>query len=197
LWLIETDVFQLPQPHKHFNVSGNFMTDFKSKFIYPVFILRLLLLLSLVGAISLFIFIGIPSLAKQHSGLKALGLISFGLALFGYLTFVLGKSTLTQRYNVVIEDGQVLLRDNLVGKHNRLDENFRGFSLSNYGDRRAIYEFKTLIFYFQSGRKIEFPQFLYSNFKHILPSLTAHSVHYFGQEPYRWKNLVSRHYFFD
>jgi hypothetical protein len=23
LWLIETDVFQLPQLHKHFNVGGN------------------------------------------------------------------------------------------------------------------------------------------------------------------------------
>jgi hypothetical protein len=27
LWLVETDVFQMPQLHKHFNVSGYFMTD--------------------------------------------------------------------------------------------------------------------------------------------------------------------------
>ena len=29
LWLIETDVFQLPQLHKHFNVGSNLMTAFK------------------------------------------------------------------------------------------------------------------------------------------------------------------------
>lgn len=173
------------------------MTDFKSKFVYLIFVLRLLFLVALLGAISLFVFIGIPSLTKQHSGLKAFGLISLGLLLFGYLIIVLGKSTLTQRYNISITNRQAVLHDIILGRHIALDEKFKGFSLSSYGDRRAIYDFKTLIFYFSNGKKIEFPQFLYTNFKAIMPSLTEHSIKFLGQEPYKWKNLISRHYYFE
>lgn len=173
------------------------MTDFNSKYIYPIFVLRLLLLVALLGAISLFVFIGIPSLTKQHSGLKAFGLISFGLLLFGYLMTMLGKSTLTQRYSVYITNGQTKLRDNILGRHISLDENFKGFSLSSYGDRRAIYDWQTLIFYFTNGDKIELPQFLYYNFKDIMPSLRDQQIPFLGQEPYKWKNLFSRHYYFE
>ncbi|MDF2189230.1 hypothetical protein [Paraflavitalea sp. CAU 1676] len=172
------------------------MADFKSKYVYAVFVLRLLLLLALVGAISLFIFIGIPSLTRKHSGIKALGLVAFGLLLFSYLIFILGKSTLTQRYSLVITGKQPMLKDNILGRQIPLDENFKGFSLSSYGDRRAIYDFKTLIFYFSDGRMIELPQFLYTNFKDIQPALASHAVKFLGEEPYRWKNLISRRYHF-
>ncbi len=179
------------------SVSVNFMADFKSKYIYPIFVLRLFLLIALVGAILLFIFIGIPSLTKQHSGLKAFGLISLGFLLSRYLIIAFGKSTLTQRYSISIARGRAILHDNIFGRHINLDENFKGFSLSSYGDRRTIYKFKTLIFYFENGHKIELPQFLFANFKDIIPSLNAHSIRFLGQEPYKWKNIFSRHYFFE
>ena len=173
------------------------MTDFKSKFIYPIFVLRLLMLLALIGAFSLFIYYGVPSLTNQHSGIKGIGLISIGLLMFGYLIIVLGKSTLTQRYSVSIINGKTMLRDNIFGRHLSLDEDFKGFSISSYGDRKAIYDFKTLIFYFTNGQKIELPQFLYSNFKDIMPSLAEQSIKFLGHEPYKWKNLFSRDYNFE
>ena len=179
------------------NVSGNSMTDFKSRYIYPIFIFRLIGLLVLIATISVFIFIGIPSLTKQHSGLKAFGLISIGLLLFAYLIIMLGKSTLTQRYSVLKSYDQVILHDNLFGRHIALDENFKGFSLSSYADKRSVFDFKTLVFYFSNGKKVEMPQFLYSNFKDIIPWLTEQHINFLGHEPYKWKNLFSRHYYFE
>jgi hypothetical protein len=37
LWLIEADVFQLPQLHKHFTVSGNFKNEVKKTLFPPWF----------------------------------------------------------------------------------------------------------------------------------------------------------------
>ncbi len=170
---------------------------FKSKYNYFLAVLRLLFLLTLFTCVLLFIFIGVPSLVKQHSGIKALGLISCGFLLFGYLIVILGKSVLTQRYNIVIGNGQTILYDNFLGRNFLLNENFKGFSFSSYGDGRSGYAFKVLIFYFSNGRKIEMPQFLYTNFKDIMPSLIAASVTYLGEEPFLWKNLFSRKYHFD
>lgn len=173
------------------------MTDFKSKYIYPIFVLRLIFLIALAGAVSLFAFIGVPALLKQHSILKAVGLISFGVLLFGYLVIIMGKSTLTQRYSVLIINRQTMLHDNIFGRNILLDESFKGFSISSYGDKGAVYDFKTLIFYFSNGNKIELPQFLYTNFKDIMPSLKEQKVNFLGHEPYKWKNLISRHYYFE
>lgn len=172
-------------------------TDFKSKFVYPVFVLRLLLFVSIATGFFLFIFIGIPSLTKQHSLLKAIGLISLGIILFAYLFFMLGMPLFTQRYNLIIQNGQVTLHDIFFGKHIKIDQSFKGFSLSNYSNRGLGSFVKTLIFYFHSGQKIEFPQFLYLNFKDIQPSLIDNSITYLGEEPFKWKNLLLRRYFFE
>ncbi len=173
------------------------MTHFKSKYLYPLATLRLAGLLALIASFGLFVFIGIPSLSKQHSGAKFFGLVSFGFLLFSYIIYVFGKPALTERYNLIIENGVPKLIDNFLRNEILLKENFKGFSFSSYGNKRGLYDFKTLIFYFQDGSIIELPQFLYSNFKLIKPALITNSIKYLGEEPYKWKNLISRHYRFE
>jgi hypothetical protein len=144
---------------------NRFMTNFKSKYVYPVLILRILFFLVAFGSVVMFICRAIPKFTKKHDGLEAFGLLICGLLYFGFFIIVFGKAILTQRYNISINNGQVVLKDILFGKHIVIDKNCKGFSLSSYGDNRAINNFKTLIFYFSNGRKIECPQFLYTNFK--------------------------------
>lgn len=172
------------------------MENFKSKYIYLIFVLRVLLLSVLLSALSLVAFIGIPSLIKQGSIGKAIGLCLYGFGLVGYLLYMLGRSTFTERYDVVVENGVITLKDNFFGGHIKLDENFKGYSISNYFHRVSAYNFKTVIFYFENGLVVELPQFLYWNFKHIQPVLENCSLNYLGQEPFKWKNLISRKYFF-
>jgi hypothetical protein len=173
------------------------MTNFKSKYVYPVLIFRILFFLVAVGSVAMFIFRAIPKFTKKHDGLETFGLLVCGVLYFGFFIIVFGKSILIQRYNISIKNGQTVLKDILFGKHIVLDENCKGFSLSSYGDNSPIYDFKVLIFYFSNGRKVECPQFLYTNFKHIMPALQEHSIHFLGKEPFRWKNLLFRRYHFD
>ena len=170
------------------------MIYFKSKFIYPIFIIRAIFFLALVASLGMFIVIGVPSFWENHPPIEAIGLTIVGVTFFLYLILVFGKSAWMQRFNIIIEGNNAYLKDFLFKSSIQLDSNFKGYSYSSYGDRRALYNFKTLIFYFDYGRIIEFPQFLYLNFKRIHSSLSDMKVTFLCDEPYKWRNLVSRVY---
>ena len=173
------------------------MLNFKSKFIYPVYIARFLLFLALIVAAVLFVFVGIPSFFKQHSIIKSIGLSTLGFFLFSYMMIMSFLSLKLERYSIVITNEKAYLKDNVFGKKIFLNENFYGYSFSNYSSRHSGIDFRTLIFYFQDGKKIEMPQFLHLNFKEIHPALKGNKIHFLGNEPFKWKNLFRRQYFFE
>jgi hypothetical protein len=172
------------------------MENFKSKYVYPVLIIRLIFLLGLVACFFLAITIGIPSFWNKHSPVNAAGLTVLMLIVFTFLLYAFGRSVLTQRFILKIEGKVAYLQDIFTKKEILLDSTFKGYSYSSYGDSRAFHDFKTLLFYFHDGRIIEFPQFLYKNFNEIHSALSHTEVHFLGHEPYIWKNLIDRDYKF-
>jgi hypothetical protein len=172
------------------------MAVFKSKLVYLIFFIRLIFFLALITSLILLLCIGVPGLWKKYTPVQAAGLAILGIALFMYLLYSFGKSIWMQRFAIIIEDGTVRLKDIILQKSILLDDSFKGYSYSSYGDGRAAYNFKTLLFYFNDGQIIEFPEFLFSNFKYISEALINAKVNFLGNEPYRWKNLISRVYHF-
>jgi hypothetical protein len=172
------------------------MTEFRTKFIYPIHVIRILTFLSIMAGFSLFITVGIPSFIRPHPPAKVVLLTMFGLMLFGFLIYHYGRVLWTQRFNIIIQNKKVYLKDVFSRKEINLDNSFKGYSYSSYGSNRAFKDFKTLLFYFNNGRIIEFPQFLYTNFKDIREALYEAGIKFLGHEPYIWKNLISRDYRF-
>jgi hypothetical protein len=172
------------------------MTEFRSKFVYPVFFVRLVVFLFLVTGVIMVVVIGLPNAWKKHPPAQAIVSILLGLLLFTYLLYIFGKSFLTQRFIIVIKNETVCLKDIIFRKSISLDDSFKGYSYSSYGDSSAFKDYKTLLFYFHDGRIIEFPQFLFTNFKHIHEALLNAKMIFLGNEPYIWKNLISRVYHF-
>jgi hypothetical protein len=144
----------------------------------------------------MFIFIGVPSFWRNNPPIQAIGATILGTALILYILYNFWRSFWMQRFIITIEDKNIYLKDILLRKLILLDNSFKGYSYSSYGDSRAVYDFKTLLFYFNDGRIIEFPQFLFTNFKKIHEALLQAKVNFLGNEPYRWKNLISRVYLF-
>jgi len=181
---------------KPWTLAVIFMANFKSRYVYPVLIIRLIFLFALITCFFLAVTIGIPSFWNKYSPVKATGLTVLILILFTFVLYVFGRSVLTQRFILRIENKVAYLKDIFTKKEISLDGTFKGYSYSSYGDSKAFHDFKTLLFYFHDGRIIEFPQFLYKNFKHIHSALNDAEVHFLGNEPYIWKNLIARDYKF-
>ena len=181
-------------------ISGSFMEYFKSKFLYIVFIARILLIFALIGVSGLFVLIGIPNIWNKNVHLIAILLIALGVFIFSYLLLMLGFAIWQHRFILIVRNGEVFLKDIILNRFEVTGDNIMGYSTSKYGNRGAyngpISDFKTLLIYFKDGRVIEFPQFLYANFKLIPEILNASGIKYLGNEPFKWKNLISRKYYF-
>lgn len=143
------------------------------------------------------IFNAVPSFWTENVlGVKLVFGIIAGVFLAFYFPYHLAKLLLTQRKNIVFQSGQLILKDAVSFTEILIDKsNLKGFSTSIC--QTNVWGFKTIIFYFVNGGKMEFPQFLYWNFKDIKPALEDNKISYLGHEPYRWKWFDTRHYFFD
>ena len=172
------------------------MNDFKSEYNYLIFGLRCLFLILCVGLFFVFIFKAAPSFwTNNKSSFKVVGLFA-GLFLTVFLPYRLTKLLLTERSNIILQGGQLILNDAITSKDNSIDKSdLKGFSTSIY--QTKAWDFKTIILYLNNGDKLEFPQFLYWNFKEIKPTLEDNGIIYLGDEPYRWKWFDTRHYQFD
>jgi len=173
------------------------MTNFRSKFNYLVFGLRLLFFILFVGLFFVFVFKVAPSFyADNKLGVKLiLGLLA-GLFLTIFLPYRFGKLLLKERSNIILENGQLILKDAITSKERYLEKtDLNGFSTTIY--QTKAWNFKSIIFYFSNGDKLEFPQFLYWNFKDIKETLVENNVKYLGHEPYRWKWFDTRQYMYD
>ncbi len=101
-----------------------------------------------------------------------------------------------ERNNLFLEEKDIILKDAVNSKEKRIPKNkVKGFSTTTYNTR--AWNFKSLILYLANGDKIEFPQFLYWNFKDFKVALEENNIQYLGHEPYRWKWFDKRHYQYD
>ncbi len=173
------------------------MSDFKSRFIYIVFIARLSLLLLLLSCLIMFVVVGVPSFFKKNEVFLAILISVAGIAFQLFVLYSFGKATLTQRYKLIEINNEVFIQD-FFSKKTISSSEIKGFSISNYGNRSIYRYIKTIIIYCHSGQKIELPQFLYWNFEEIRHFLLeSELITYLGEEGFQWKNLFNRTYTFD
>ena len=176
------------------------MTDFKSKFLYLILGIRIIMFLSALAMICMFLFLGAPSIWSRYSHEKAIPLTLLGTSLFTYLSISIGYSLMTQRFNLIIKDKKIFLKDIFLMKTTSVTDNIKGYSISAYSTITATKSiagyFRTTIIYFKTGEVIEFPQFLYWNYKFIALVLDDNNVEFLGRETFIWKNLLFRRYQF-
>ncbi|WP_146171794.1 hypothetical protein [Flavobacterium magnum] len=169
------------------------MTNFQTKFNYFIFVLRIILTL-FAGSMLIFTVIVSPSLLETEKDSFAIisGVILFAL-LWGFLCYRVAKLVFTQIHIFDFKNHELTIINAItkVEKQIKLDE-IRGFSTSQYQTR--VWDFKSVIIYYENGRKEELPQFLYLNFKKIPVALEAIGINNFGYEPFVWKFFDSRHY---
>ena len=173
------------------------MRDFKTKYNYLVFGLRLLFFLFSIALFLGFIFYAAPKVIQREDfGIKLfIGLLA-ALFLAIFLPYRFGKLLLTQRNILAFEDGCLIVTDAILKKQYVVSNyEIKGFSLSKYPTK--IWDFDEVVIYLNNGNKMELPQFLYWNFKDIKPAFDDNDVMFLGHEPFRWKFLDSRHYQFD
>ena len=173
------------------------MEHFNTRYNYFVFGLRLLFLLFFTGLLLAFVFKVIPFLLTDKlNWVKIICGIPAGLFILSFFVYRFAKLLLTERMNIFLGSGQMILKDALTSAINDFDKkDIKGFSSSIY--QTKIWNFKTIILYFTDETKMEFPQFLYWNFKEIKSALESNNITYLGEEPYRWKWFDTRYYLFD
>ena len=93
-------------------------------------------------------------------------------------------------------NSHLTVTDILKLKTERIEKgNIKGFSDSEIEYR--IGTFKQLIIYHADNRKFEIMQFEQFNFKQIKPTMIDFGYSYLGHEPYTWKFIDSRVYYFE
>jgi hypothetical protein len=111
-------------------------------------------------------------------------------------TFKFSRAVWTERFSMVITHDQVMIKDKLFFKSSILrHDEIKGFSLAEYPIR--IRGVRSILLYLVDGHKIEFPQFLFFNFKNLAGALEESGIPFLGEEPYIWKWVDSRIYKFD
>jgi len=169
------------------------MKSFKSKYNYLILFLR-------VAGLIFFAFLFTFSLKMTPELLEAekysfksifgMGAFLFGMGFLGYL---FGKLVFIQRIILHIENHNLKIIYAITRTKKDLKaKDIKGFSVSVYPIK--VWNFKSIILYFENGQKAELPQFLYFNFKKIPEALESLDIKNFGHEPFRWKGLDSRHY---
>ena len=173
------------------------MENFRTKYNYLIFGLRVVFFLFFAGLLFVFLFYAAPRMLQDKSfDFKTfIGLLA-GLFLFLFLPYRFGKLLVTQRDVLSFENEEFQLIDAITGKKHSISvHELKGFSMTKYPTK--VWDFKEIILYFNNGRKIELPQFLYLNFREIKPAFESNGLRFLGIEPFRWKFLDSRHYHFD
>lgn len=175
----------------------NTLEDFKIKYNYFIFGLRLLFFLFFLTLLFSFIFFAGPQISTGGNlNFKLfIGLLA-GLFLAFFLAYRFGKLLLTQRIVIKLQNGKLIKSDALLKKEDMISvEDIKGFSLTTYPTK--VWDFKEITIYLNNGDKIELPQFLYWNFKDIKKTLELNNIKFLGTEPFRWRFLDRRHYHFE
>jgi hypothetical protein len=155
------------------------MYDFKSRYIYLVFGLRLLGFAFFMFYSILIFYFGPDFIAESTNDFKLILGVLAGLVFALYVPYRFAKLLITQRNDLILQNNLVFLMDAITGKEVCFDlSEIKGYSTSIY--KINIRDFETIFLHLNTGKKIEFPQFLYWNFKDIRPAIEAYSIPYLG-----------------
>jgi hypothetical protein len=167
-----------------------------AQFNFVLFWIRILFVLAWSFLIMGLLFYLPGILSSSQDLLGVMGIMVAFVFVYSLITFKFWRAVLTERFSMVITHDQVIIKDHLLFRTSVLrSEEIKGFSLSEYPIR--ISGIQSILLYLVNGQKIEFPQFLFFNFKKLSRSLRECGIPFLGEEPYRWKWIDSRIYKFD
>lgn len=168
----------------------------RAKFNYILFVIRILFVLAWSAAVVGSLCYMPGDLGRTHELSGVIGVMAGFICVFSLFTFKLWRAVWTERFSMHINPGQVIIKDHLLFRSFALrTDEIKGFSLSEYPIR--ISGVQSILLYLINGEKIEFPQFLFFNFKKLAKGLEQDGVPFLGKEPYIWKWIDSRVYKFD
>jgi hypothetical protein len=171
-------------------------TAMRGKFNYIVFLLRIIFALAFTTVSVYIIIIGPGRWTAGHDLSGVIGITSLWGIITFYIAFKIIRAIWTERFTLSLAGDGIIIKDLILFKHRTLQKaDIKGFSLSEYPLRNNI--FKSILFYLGDGTKVEFPQFLFLNFKKLTQALKESGITFFGEEPYVWKWVDSRYYKFD
>lgn len=171
-------------------------TPMHGKFNYPVFILRMIIE-AVFLVLGIFVMIlGPGHWSANHDSSGVVGMTVVFAALLLFINVKIIRAIWTERFGIRIEPDSLIITDHLLFKRRVLrGDDIKGFSLSEYPLRGM--KVKSILLYLSTGEKIEFPQFMFFNFKSLAPSLQESGITFLGEEPYIWKWVDSRVYKYD
>ena len=166
------------------------------QFNYILFLVRTLFVLSWSALVVGVLFFLPGQLSQKHDLSGVVGIIAGFVFVFSIITFKFWRAIWTERFGLIITSDGVIVKDHLLFRSAALrQEEIKGFSLSEYPVRlKGVH---SILFYLVNGQKIEFPQFLFLNFKKLTTALEESGITFLGEEPYIWKWVDSRIYKFD
>ena len=164
-------------------------------FNYIFFYFRIIVALAFSALCIAGLILPFTDIDKEHDTPGGtLGMVGL-CVLVSLICFKLWRAIWTERFNLALLDGQVIIKDKLLFRSTiLLPEDIKGYSLSEYPIRFKV---RSILFYLNNGKKIEFPQFLFFNFKKLIKALEPHGIKFLGEEGYYWKWVDSREYKYD
>ena len=189
--------FGLVQPDLLFcsmnSTSNQFM---HGQFNYVLFLIRILFVLAWSALVIGLLFFLPGQLSQKHDLSGVVGVIAGFVFVFSIITVKFWRAIWTERFGLIITPDGVIVKDHLLFRSFTLRHGeIKGFSLSEYPVK--IKGIQSILLYRVNGRKIEFPQFLFLNFRKITKALEESGISFLGEEPYIWKWVDSRIYKFD
>lgn len=171
------------------------MVVFKTRFIYPLYFLLLViaLLSSIFFVIYLYIIIRDAALNQGFSA-EDFWYGVLGMFMFGYVAAQFDQIVITLRYGIIITETDIILKDYLFWRERNITRLVKGYSSSYYGYQNDI---KCLIIYLEGKRHINMPRYCYLNYSEIEPALIEKKVPFLGNELFVGKYIISRGYQFN
>jgi hypothetical protein len=167
-----------------------------AQFNYILFFIRFLFVFIWSLLVVGLLFFLPAELSRKHDLSGVIGVMAGFVFVCSLATFKFWQAVWTERFTMTITRDTVIIKDRMFFKSFSLPQSeIKGFSLSEYPIR--ICGIQSILLYLVNGQKIEFPQFLFFNFKKLAKALEESGISFLGKEPYIWKWIDSRIYKFD
>jgi hypothetical protein len=112
-------------------------------------------------------------------------LVIFCIA-FCYIAVKLGQAAWHQRFTIRLSGDKIIVRDVFLFRRRVLQlSDIKGFSLMEYPTRWV--KGRSIMLYLTEEQKLEFPEFLFLNFRKLDKALEESGLHFFGVESRRWR----------
>jgi len=169
------------------------MQYFKTRFLYPLYLLLLVLALVASGMFLYLMYILIPIFFTKFSATDV-GMFLCAVFLFGYLALQFDYIAITLRYGFIITDNRISSIDHLLWRRIDITDKIKGYSSSYFGNKNDI---PCIIIYLNNKKHINMPRYLFYDFYDIEDALKEFKIPYLGEEPFFNKFVIAREYKFD